>query len=269
MVTIVTSLYDINRESLDGRDWNTYIDWFKKTLSIKCPMVIFVDEKTEKIVRDYRKEVDEKTLVITSQLSQSPYYSFKERMDTIIDSSEYKNNVKDPNRIECKSSLYNIVQYSKFYWLETASALNPFDTDFFLWLDAGISRFFDPVGLSIDSRYPQLTSLDREVIKDRMFLQIYMSAYPELANSEMLDESYLSDNRSYVTGGIIMGSGESISKVKSGIDDILENLMINKGIINNEQIALGYLIKKNPELFEFFRNYSGIHKNYEILNHIK
>jgi hypothetical protein len=96
-----------------------------------------------------------------------------------------------------------------------------------------------------------------------------MSTYPELANSEMLDESYLSDNRSYVTGGIIMGSGESISKVKSGIDDILENLMINKGIINNEQIALGYLIKKNPELFKFFKNYSGVHKNYEVLNYIK
>jgi len=269
MVTVVTSLYDINRGSLDGRNWNTYIDWFKKTLSIKCPMIIFVDEKTEKIVRECRSEISKQTLIIVSSLSESPYYSFKDRMDAIINSPEYRTNIKDPDRIECRSSLYNIVQYSKFYWLKRASDLNPFGSEFFLWLDAGISRFFEHIDISTEHEYPRLSLLDKEAIKNRTFLQIYMSAYPELANSETLDESYLLDNRSYVTGGIIMGSRDSISEVKRGIDNILENDMLGKNILNNEQIALGYLIKKNPELFRFFQNYSNVHRNYEVLNYIK
>ena len=47
MVTIVTSLYNIDREKLDGRSWETYLEWFKKTLSINCPMVVFVDPNTK------------------------------------------------------------------------------------------------------------------------------------------------------------------------------------------------------------------------------
>jgi len=36
--------------------------------------------------------------------------------------------------------------------------------------------------------------------------------------------------------------------------------------MNNEQITLGYLIKKHPEKFELFRHHYTIHRNYEILN---
>jgi hypothetical protein len=45
--------------------------------------------------------------------------------------------------------------------------------------------------------------------------------------------------------------------------------MLGKGFINNEQIAMGYLLKKKPELFRIFQNYSHIHRNYEILNQLK
>jgi hypothetical protein len=37
---------------------------------------------------------------------------------------------------------YNLIQYSKFGWLEEAIQENPFDTSSFFWIDMGISRFF-------------------------------------------------------------------------------------------------------------------------------
>ena len=43
-VTLVTSLYDIGRSKLDGRTWEEYLKWFSKTLQLKSPMVVFVDE---------------------------------------------------------------------------------------------------------------------------------------------------------------------------------------------------------------------------------
>ena len=54
----------------------------------------------------------------------------------------------DPARIECKHAMYSIIQYSKFPWVKKAIELNPHDSDYFFWLDAGGSRLFDGFDIS-------------------------------------------------------------------------------------------------------------------------
>jgi hypothetical protein len=268
MITIVTSLYNIGREDIDGRSWEIYLEWFKKTLQINSPMVIFVDQKTKKFVEENRK--NKKTLIIEDPIENSPYYNLKNQIDSIIESEEYRKNIKDPDRIECKSSLYNIIQYSKFGWVEKASRIDPFSTNLYLWLDAGISRFFEDLGIKTDYKYPGDSFLELiSDMDDEVFIQVFMSNYPELVNSNILDEEYLKDNRSYVAGGIFIASKKSIIEIKKEIDHILNNLMLKKGLINNEQIAIGYLLNKKKSLFRTFLNYSDQHKNYEILNYLK
>lgn len=264
MVTIVTSLYDINRKELDGRSWDTYLEWFGKTLELKSPMVIFVDSSTADFVEKCRAGLP--TKIIVESLEKSPYYHLKERIDSIISSPEYPFRVKDANRIECKSSLYNIVQFSKFSWVEKAAEMDLFGTDLFLWLDAGISRFFGSLGISTDIEYPGKDSL-AEIgnLEDKIYLQMFMSSYPDLPCATDISEDYLRDNRSYITGGIFMASKKSIGKIKERVDQVLFDLMLNNQIINNEQIVLGYLIKKDTEMFSFFRNYIHLHRDYEVL----
>ena len=42
--TLVTALYDINRENDgDGRKFSEYLSWFKETLKIPTSMVVYVD----------------------------------------------------------------------------------------------------------------------------------------------------------------------------------------------------------------------------------
>jgi hypothetical protein len=268
MITIVTSLYDIGRENLDGRSWDSYLEWFKKTLDINSPMVVFVDNSTSEFVETNR--AGKKTLIISEPIEKAPYYNLKDSMDLIIQSDEYRRKIKDSNRIECKSSLYNIIQYSKFGWVERAADINQFDTDLYLWLDAGISRFFDFLEITTDNKYPSDSFLKSiSDMYNEVFIQIFMSSYPDLVNSISLSEEYLTDNRSYVAGGIFIASRTSIKNIKKEIDNILSNLMLEKGFINNEQIAMGYLLKKKPELFRTFQNYSDKHRNYEILNQLK
>jgi len=267
MVTIVTSLYNIDRQKIDGRSWEVYLEWFRKTLEIKNPAIIFVDSETEEFVKKHRDGLP--TLIIVEPLSASPYYNLNSTIDDIMNSPEYSNKVMDTNRIECKSSLYNIVQFSKFWWMKKASEINFFETEFFLWLDAGISRFFDQLHINTDSKYPgQFFKESIKTLGSKIYLQIFMSNYPDLSNAIDLNDSYLRDNRSFVAGGIFMADKKSISILKEKVDDVLEKKMINQKIINNEQIVLGYLTKKNPELFSFFKNYSNIHLNYEILRFI-
>ena len=94
---------------------------------------------------------------------------------------------------------------------------------------------------------------------------MFMSSYPDLSCAIDISEDYLRDNRSYITGGIFMASKKSIGKIKERGNQVLFNLMLNNQIVNNEQIVLGYLIKKDPEMFSFFRNYIYLHRGHRVL----
>lgn len=261
-VSIVTSLYNINRERLDGREWSSYLDWFKKTLAINSPMIVFADEDLREFIETHRQNLP--TKIIESKLEDTFYYQYKSKIDSILEDRAYQSKMKNTGRIECKSSLYNIVQYSKFDWVSKAVDINPFNSDSFLWLDAGISRFFDGFIPQIGINQNKF-----ENFGDKLLIQIFMSSYPDLANADILTEDYFWDDRSYVAGGIFLSSKKHIKIVKNLIDEILISKMLGNNTINNEQICLGYLIKKFPEHFALFKNYRNQHRNYEILNFLQ
>ena len=54
------------------------------------------------------------------------------------------------------------------------------------------------------------------------------------------------------------GNIDSINSVEEEIDKILD-MMIERGCVNNEQIALGYLVKKYPDDFAIYTRTNGEH----------
>jgi hypothetical protein len=92
-----------------------------------------------------------------------------------------------------------------------------------------------------------------------------MLSYPDLANATDMEDDYFWDDRSYVAGGIFMVHREFAKVINDIIKKTIEQIL-NDGMMNNEQISLGYLIKKHPHMFELFRHHYTIHRNYEILN---
>ena len=263
--TIVTSLQNINRETLDGRNWESYLEWFSKTLQINAPMIVYVDEDLRDFVKQTRK--GKSTFIVCETLSEIPLYHLKDKMDSIMLSEKYQKIISDSQRIECRSSLYNIIQYSKFKWVKKATEINPFGTKNFIWMDAGLSRFFED--LNIDQEYPGINgSKILEDNPDRLLVQCFAHSYPDLFFSKNLDESYLLDNRSYVMGGMFAGNISAINKIDAIVDECLVNKMLNNDIINNEQILLGYLIKNVPDIFTVFVNEypHKHHRNYELIH---
>jgi hypothetical protein len=248
-LTIVSSLFNIEREGMDGRTWGEYLKWFDITLKLKCPMVVFVTEDMREFVE--KRRLDIPTEIIVQTVEEIPYYYLKDKLDSIIASEEYKEKISDPDRIECRHSLYSIVQYSKFKWLQEAIEENPFNSKFFFWMDAGASRFFDSA--EYDDDYPSNNALESlEQIGDKFLVQMNTEYYRDLVSAEILTEEYLLDNRSYILGSMFGGTEKGILNVSFHIDDILLNKMISNTFVNNEQIALGYLVKTNPELFEIY-----------------
>lgn len=254
---IVTSLYNLSEVKRDdNRDWDTYLEWFSKTLKIKCPFIIFTESNLSSFIMSHRDE--HSTFIISETLEQVPLYDLKDKIQSVLDSEEYKKKMSDTNRVECKDSMYSVIQYSKFKWLKRASELNPFNSKYFFWLDAGASRFIDPSDL--ENEYPSKESIESlDGIDNTFLLQYNPEYYIDLVNAKSLSKDYLWDNRSFICGSMFGGNSKSIEIIDKEIDDVMD-WMISNNCVNNEQIALGYLCKYKEDLFTlFYRNNPRIH----------
>ena len=253
-VTIVSALFYIER--VDGRPWEEYLKWFDEFLKLKTPMILFVSQDVAEFIGERRGDIP--TDIIVQTVDEIPYYHLKDEIQGILDSDEYKENISDPDRIECKQAMYSVIQYSKFPWLKLAAEDNPHNSDYFFWLDAGGSRFFGIYDLK--KEYPSkdaIKSLDE--MGESFLVQMNTEYYPDLSDAKELDLDYLYDNRSYVLGSMFGGHKNVVPKVCDLVEDIFINEMINKGNVNNEQIALGYLIKKHSDDFAIYSRTNGKH----------
>tara|TARA_B100000965_G_scaffold273881_1_gene231901 strand:- start:3478 stop:4299 length:822 start_codon:yes stop_codon:yes gene_type:complete len=261
-VTFVSALFNIDR--VDGRSWDQYLKWFDKTLQLRVPMVLFITEDVQELIDKRRGVLGDKNVEFlpTQTYYQTkddiPYYHLSDQMQSILDSDDYKNKISDSDRIECKQSMYSVIQYSKFPWLKQAAELNPHNSDFFFWLDAGGSRFFNNFDLT--ENYPGESAMEQlEDMGESFLLQVNSEYYTDLYQAETLSKNYLLDNRSYVLGSMFGGHKNVIPKVHDLVEDVLMNDMIGNNILNNEQIALGYLVKKYPDLFATYVRTNGEH----------
>lgn len=243
---IVTSLFNLSQlKRDDNRDWNSYLEWFAKTLQVKCPFIVFTEPNLSDFVTQQRG--DKLTYIVEQQLTQIPLYHLKEPVQEILDSVEYKAKMSDTSRVECKDSMYLAIQYSKFKWLKQATQINPFNSKYFFWLDAGASRFIDES--EMQNTYPSSQALNQLARVDNTFvIQYNHEYYHDLVNSNRLSPEYLWDNRSFTCGSMFGGNRQAIAAIDVEIDITL-NYMLKEHCVNNEQIALGYLCKNKPEFF--------------------
>ena len=234
--TIVTALFDIQRNTKgDGRTVEQYVEWFKKTLLVNCPMIIFCEEKFAQLAENRPCP----TKVIVQSLKDASYYKYINRMNEILNSPEYKCRISCPERIECRMAEYSIIQYSKFGWLEHTIEENPFNTENFYWIDAGCSRFFLDVDLS--RPYPSKT-LERFTIQGRN----------DLDPSNITDD-FIWDCKNYLIGTMFGGPSQFVLQVGKLVEEQF-NHMIDNNNVNNEQLALAIVWKRHPELFSVVIN---------------
>lgn len=243
--TLVTALYDIQREQAgDGRKWDQYLTWFKDTLQIPLPMVIYCESNLEAFIEEHRPSpLREITRIIVQPLQDIPYMSFHDDMKQILTSKEYQKKVKDPQRVECVLPSYNIIQYSKFPWLKHAIAFDPFHSSHFYWIDAGISRFIEGP-LSAQRTHAPLKNF---VIQGNHMLHTYP-----------MNDLYLWDSQCLLCGTMFGGQKEEVVRMADVIHGYLTQL-IKAQWINNEQILLAYLQRLHPEMFEVVLNHTSRH----------
>jgi len=251
--TLVTAFFDIKRsEKGDGRSVEEYLKWIKKTLHLNCHLYVFTEEKFASFFREHRPEEYPMRLIVID-FKDLYFYKYREQMSAIIDNEEYKTRIQHPNRVECVLPEYNIIQYSKFDCLNRAIDENFFQSDTFFWIDAGISRFFSNVNIS--KSYPGESCIQYlENMKNALIIQ----NRPDLYYFE-IDEDFIWRSDNLLVGTMFGGGAMAIKNVFCELVGVLENSMLAKNNINNEQLALAILWKKHPEYFHTINNETGKH----------
>lgn len=216
MNTCVTGYWNVTNKHGDA-----FYEWFEKTLKVRCPYVIFSDAATMPILKKYRGDLP--TVYIERELSDFETQKYASRMKT------------DP--LHCPSVHLNMIWNEKVYLVQEAARLNPFQTEFFTWIDAGLSVLRD----SDDDLSTSWPNVRFETLPKNKF--VYCS-------SDTLDINKVNTREYYhhVSGGIWTLHKDMIDHFTNIYTRYLNRLISDKNIWT-EQVILTHMLKDTPELF--------------------
>lgn len=168
----VASLFDIDRESVDGRRISQYKAWLKKTIDLFPNVLVFHDGCLNE------EEFPDTNLQRLTK-DELRIFTFKARVEQLI-----KKGYGHSGDITFKVPEYSLIQYAKFELLTRAIEFSGAHSA--LWIDAGVSRFFSDF-----SRMPSLEKNSVKLIDSKIDMVVEVDVWnnisifpPGILNSE-------------------------------------------------------------------------------------
>lgn len=125
MITAVSGFWITPKSK---NDISKYLKWFENTLKINCPYIFFYsDDIIYNTVKQIRDSINYPTHFI--KLNIEDFYVYK-----------YKDTIKS-DWIHCPSVELNLIWNQKVFLMQIAKNINIFNTDYFIWLDAGLCEY--------------------------------------------------------------------------------------------------------------------------------
>lgn len=155
--TLVTALFDLRRGDLATgfrRPYSQYLEHFGKLLTAckDVPMLVYVDKADEAFVRKAREGSVGTDIRIKKAEDFRTWFAFYDKVQTIRQDPKWFNQVGWlADSTQAKLELYNPLVMSKMFLLNDAAIFNPFGTDYFCWIDAGLTQTVHPGYFSHDN----------------------------------------------------------------------------------------------------------------------
>ena len=256
MLTLVTGLWDIKRESLTegwSRSFDHYKEKFLQLLKVENNMIIFGDQELESFVWQHRKKENTQFIIRNqSWFVNNEYYT---KIQNIRNNPEWYNQVgwlKDST--QAKLELYNPLVMSKVFLLNDARILDKFKSKYLFWIDAGLTN---TVHLGYFTHDKVLEKLPKYINKFNFV------CFPYETNTEIhgfkIDKmnKYCGVKVNMVSrGGFFGGLKSSIETVNNLYYSLLIDTL-NQGLMGTEESIFTILLYLYPELF----SYSEIESN--------
>lgn len=143
--TLVTGLWNIKRDTLKdfGRSFDHYLENFSKLLTLEFNMCVYVPNELVSFVEQRRPSTN--TVIIPYDLEnfRTNFDFFEDVQKIRTDEAWYKKVDWLENSPQAKLEYYNPIVMSKFFFVHDCSARNPFNTDYFFWIDGGLTNTVD------------------------------------------------------------------------------------------------------------------------------
>uniref|UniRef100_A0A6C0IMM7 Nucleotide-diphospho-sugar transferase domain-containing protein n=1 Tax=viral metagenome TaxID=1070528 RepID=A0A6C0IMM7_9ZZZZ len=204
---------------------NKFLEWFKTSLLINCPYVFFTDKEGIDLIKRYRKSLP--TYYIECQIEDFHTYQYKDKITT--------------HPVHCPSKELNLIWNEKIFLMEKAKNINPFNSEFFCWVDAGICtyRTVAPPPQS----FPDLNKL-RLLPKDRFIYSVSTPWNPTLVTT---NNYYHHISGTYILHKNIISRFTEMYKLF--LAKIFNDTNINKSNIWTDQVILTHMFKTFPDKF--------------------
>lgn len=255
--TLVTGIWDLGRSELGegwSRSFDHYIEAFKKLLSAtkEHNLAVFIDKKHESVVWDVRNKSD-KNIVIYNHPKEnfnSSFFPFYEDVQKIRNNPDWYNQVgwlKEST--QAKMEWYNPMVMSKMFMLHNAKCFNPFDTDYYFWVDGGIAN----------TVHPGYFSHDKVIEKIEKFVRrFFFVCFPYETNSEIhgfdiegMKKFANSEKVNRVArGGFFGGHKDEIP----GANDLYYGLLrdsLSQGYMGTEESIFTLMTYLQPEVYQY------------------
>uniref|UniRef100_A0A6C0ETL1 DUF616 domain-containing protein n=1 Tax=viral metagenome TaxID=1070528 RepID=A0A6C0ETL1_9ZZZZ len=227
-ITIVTACFDVNFG--DGQ-------WIQKMLQLNCNLYVVTEEKHKDFILQNRPQQYPIEIKVID-FKDSYYYKYYDRIKETIESDYYKNKIENPTRIECTSPEYNILQYSKYKYMNMAAESNPFQSIMFFWLGASSSEYLDNMVLS--AQFPSKIGINRVKSQKKIFFTQNNNLY-----KYNIDGDFVWKSEKLLYNRICGGDSEVLQIIAEKMENIFVEDMLNNNNVNDESVALVLLWNKN------------------------
>lgn len=201
---------------------NKFEQWFDNTLKINCPYMFFGNKEAISMVKKYRQELPTHYI----ELNIEDFKTYK-----------YRKNMKIDN-IHCPSIELNLVWNEKIFMIQKACKINPFSSEFFCWVDAGICTYRN--NSPPTCAFPCIDILEK-LPKNKF---IYSSSNVKFEKEKFKKGMYYLYH--HISGTYLLHKS-IINNVASLYTSYLSS--IDKEDIWTDQVILTLLFKDNQELF--------------------
>lgn len=246
-LTIATGLWNIGR---DGRPFTHYMQHFNHFLDIDANLFLYIPKELESFVWEKRSKENTYVKIYELEDIKRMYAPFWDKTQQIRTSQEWLNMTGEhgwlKNSPQATLEWYNPIVQSKMFLLNDVTIWNPFNTEHFIWLDAGITntvyeKFFTENNV-LDKLTPYLESF--------LFLN-----YPYESSGEIHGFDFNAMNRyagqkvEYVCRGGLFGGKKEVINQANGLYYTLLERSLSEGYMGTEESIFTLMSYLEPEKY--------------------
>lgn len=254
-ITFVTGIWDLGRDSSKpgwNRSFDHYITHFITLLNElkEFNLIIFIDPSLEELVWKHRDKNNTRVYYHSKEDFKGPFFPFFDKIQHIRNDQEWYNQV-GWLRDSTQGSLeyYNPMVMSKMFLLHNAKCFDPFNSEYFYWIDGGISN---TLSLGYFQKPTVLQNLEK--LSDKMiFICFPYETSSEIHgfNIEGMKKYSKSDTVNRVArGGFFGGHKDSLSQANSLYYSLLEE-SLNEGYMGTEESIFTIMTYLDPITYKY------------------